>query len=184
MTFAVSFLSGALIVFGLVGAIGMMFVTAGVPRPWRAGIAGAGLVTLAVMDLVTIQRKAYCPIGWRRQTPRVLLRRHPVRTVAALWGFDTGLGVTTIRVAAITWGALLLAALGLSPLWAGVGYAVGFIGPFLLLLWRHRVGRASRATAPTDPGLESLLAQRPLLQAMSAMLLTGAGTILIGSAIA
>jgi hypothetical protein len=183
MAFAVAFFGGAVAVFALVGVIGGVLVTAEAPRQWRLCLGATGLLTLAMVDIVSMRRMSYCPLGWRRQTPRVLLRRHPQRVVAAIWGLDTGLGVTTIRVAGITWGALLVAALGLSPPWAGLGYALGFNGPFLILLWRHRVGPSSRCAKPADPGLESLLAQRPVLQRMSAILLACGGCLLIGSAI-
>ena len=99
--------------------------------------------------------------------------------VASVWGFDTGLLVTTFRVAAVSWAALFLAGLGLVPTWTGVSYGLGFTLPFLLLISRPRLGRP----APADPGLESILRKRPAIQALSALLLVASAAILIGSAI-
>lgn len=179
MAFALAFLAGAIAVFLVAGALGQMLATSELPPRWRQGLAGFGLLALAAIDLLAIRRATYCPIGWRRQTPRVLLRRHPLRVVAAVWGFDTGLAVTTFRVSALTWGALLLAVLGIAPAWAGLGYGLGFTVPFMFLLGRHRVGRCSRADVPADPGLESLLGRRALLQGASAVALTAGAGILV-----
>jgi hypothetical protein len=74
--------------------------------------------------------------------------RHRVRIAALIWGFDTGLLVTTFRVAAVSWGALLLTALGLARPWTGISYGLGFAIPFLFLVFRPRLGRASRSAAP------------------------------------
>lgn len=183
MAFVLPFLACAVAVFALVGAGGAALGAAGQTRPWRLALSGGGLLGLAAADVIAIRGSRYCPISVRRQTPRALLRRHPVRTVAALWGLDTGLVVTTFRVTAATWGALLLAGLGLCPSWAGAAYAFGFVGPFAVLLWRHPVGTAARAPGPADPGLESMLAKRKAWQRLSAGLLAGGGAILIGTAL-
>lgn len=104
--------------------------------------------------------------------------------VATLWGFDTGLVVTTIRVAAVSWGALYLAALGLSPRWTGFAYGVGFALPFLILLVRPQLGRAARAATPADPGLETMLRMRSLIQGFSAVLLIASGGVLFSRFVA
>lgn len=131
-----------------------------------------------------MMKATYCPIGWRRQTPRILTRRYHMFVVATLWGFDTGLVVTTIRVAAVSWGALYLAALGLSPRWTGFAYGVGFALPFLILLVRPQLGRAARAATPADPGLETMLRMRSLIQGFSAVLLIASGGVLFSRFVA
>jgi len=156
-------------------ALGLAFL----PMPWRLALAGGGLVALAAADVWSLSRSSYCPIGRRRQTPRALLRRHHMAAVATFWGFDTGLVVTTFRVAAVSWAALYLAVLGLSPGWAGLAYGIGFTFPFLFLLWRPRLGRAASSTAPTDPGLERMLRMRSAAQAGSAALLIASGGLLL-----
>ena len=182
--FAAAFLGGALTIFAIVNVAGAALGFTQLPFAWRVGLAGAGLLPLAAADLCAMAKSSYCPISWRRQTPRNLLRRYRMPVAASLWGFDTGLIVTTFRVAAVSWGALFLAALGLLPLWAGLGYGLAFTLPFLVLLMRPRLGRSARDAAPADPGLESMLRKRAAIQGLSAALLITSAGILIGSVIA
>lgn len=184
MAFAAAFLAGAVAIFAAAEALGAAFGAARLPLQWRIGLAGALLLPLAAVDLLAIAKSTYCPIGWRRQTLRILMRRHPMPVVASVWGFDTGLVVTTFRVAAVSWGALLLAALGLSPQWTGLGYGFGFTLPFLILASRPVLGSARRDSAPADPGLESMLGKRAAIQALSAVLLATSGAILIVASMA
>ena len=176
-----AFVTGATAVFALASLLGSALGLAAVPIHWRVGLGAAGLLTLAAVDVRASRRSTYCPLGWLRQTPKSLMYRRSVTTVAAVWGFDTGLAVTTVRVAAMTWGAILLVGLGLSAWFTGVGYGLGFALPFLVLLWTHRVERLARAPGPVDPGLRSMLAKRKAMQALSASLLTAGGAVLIGS---
>lgn len=170
--------------FALVSLLGRVGGVGDVPIDWRIGIGAVGLLALAALDLRAITKSTYCPLSWRRQTPKSLVHRRSATLVASAWGFDTGLAVTTVRVAAITWGAILLAGLGLASWSAGLGYGLGFALPFVVLLWTHRVGRVARSPAPVDPGLESMLARRRPLQALSAALLTGGAVLLIGLIVA
>jgi hypothetical protein len=172
-----SFLFAALAVFGAVERAAAMLGAGRLPLEWRAALAAAGLMALALADLRAMQRSTYCPIGWRRQTPRGLMRRHHMLVVASLWGFDTGLIVTTFRVAAVSWGALYLAALGMSPRWAGAAYGAAFVVPFTGLLVRPGLGRAAKGNAATDPGLEPMLHMRFRVQGVSAVLLTATGVL-------
>jgi hypothetical protein len=180
LVFGVAFFSGATTLFLLVYLLGRVLGVADLPVGWRAGLGAAGLLGLAAIDVAAARKSTYCPLGWRRQTPRSLMRRRSVTFVAAAWGFDTGLAVTTVRVAALTWGAILLVGLGLSAWFTGIGYGLGFAVPFLVLLWTHRAGRLAKTSGPVDPGLESLLARRKAVQALSAALLAAAGSVLVG----
>jgi hypothetical protein len=182
--FAAAFIVAAGAMFAVAGAAAATLGIAQLPMHWRVALAGAGLLSLAAADLRSLSRSTYCPIGWRRQTSRILLRRYHVLAVATLWGFDTGLVVTTLRVAAVSWGALYLAALGLAPQWTGFAYGVGFTLPFLMLLVRPRLGRAARAATPVDPGLETMLWMRSLIQGFSAALLIASGGVLFSRFIA
>jgi len=170
--FAAAFLIAALAAFGIVSFAASALGVGELPLQWRIALGGAGMVPLALADLGAMRRSTYCPIGWRRQTPRTLMRGHHMLIVATLWGLDTGLLVTTFRVAAITWAALYLAALGLSPWWVGIAYGVGFLVPFMVLLIRPQLGRAARARTSSDPGLEAMLRMRSRVQGLSALLLT------------
>ena len=151
------------------------------PLEQRIVIVALGMFPLFAADLRAIARSSYCPISWRRQTPRTLLREHRFEVAASIWGFDTGLVVTTFRVAAISWGALLFAAIGFAPRWSGVAYGLGFTLPFLLLLFRPQLGRAAQGADHADPGLESLLGKRALMQRLSAVLLIGSGVVLFAT---
>jgi hypothetical protein len=182
--FTAAFVGGAVTIFAIVTAVGAALGVTQLPFEWRVGLAGASLLPLAAVDLRAMARSTYCPLSWRRQTPRSLMRRYRMTVVASVWGFDTGLMVTTFRVAAVGWGALFLAALGLLPLWAGLGYGLAYALPFLGLLMRPRLGRSSRSAAPDDPGLESMLRKRAPIQGLSAALLITSAGILIGSVMA
>jgi hypothetical protein len=177
----VAFVASATAVFALAYLLGRALGVANLPVDWRIGFGAVGLLALAAIDLRAIRSSTYCRLGWLRQTPKSLIRRRSVMTVAAVWGLDTGLALTTVRVAAVTWGAFLLAGLGLSAWFTGIGYGLGFALPFLVLLWTHRSGRLASAPGPVDPGLETMLAKRKAMQAFSAVLLTAAGAILISS---
>jgi hypothetical protein len=179
IAFGVAFLAGAVAIFAIAFFLGFALRLSYLPVAWRHGIAATGLVALASIDVLAIRKGAYCLIGLRRQTPKSLMHRHSAVSVAATWGFDTGLAVTTIRVAAITWGALVLAFLGISGWRIGIGYGLGFVVPHTILLWTHPVGRKSTSKTPADPGLEALLSKRPVMQLGSAALLSAAGVVLI-----
>lgn len=180
VVFVGAFISAAVLIFAFASLAGVMLHTAGFPLTWKLGLTGLGLVALTLVDVLAIRKNRYCPLGLRRQTPKALMRRHSPATVAMIWGFDTGLAVTTFRVAAITWGALLMAALGLSPWWVGLGYGVGFVLPFVILLLTGTSNSRSEAQAAFGSKLEELLKKRALLQSMSAtMLLTAALLFLI-----
>jgi hypothetical protein len=107
------------------------------------------------------------------------MRRRSMFVVASVWGFDTGLAVTTIRVTAATWGALLLALLGLSGWQTGIAYGLAFAVPVTVLMWTHRLGRIADAQTPVDQGLLQLLNQRLVWQTISAALLV-AGSVMLG----
>jgi hypothetical protein len=175
-----SFVFAATAVFALVYAAGHAAGVTDLPVEWRVGLAAAGLLWLAAIDVRASRKSTYCPLSLRRQTPKSLVHRPSPTFVAAVWGFDTGLAVTTVRVAAITWGAVLLAGLGLSAWSAGLAYGLGFAVPFVVLLWTHRVGRLAWSPTPVDPGLESMLARRGAIQTISAAVLTASGGVLFG----
>jgi len=177
----IAFVSGATAIFGLVYLLSTALGVSHLPADVRVSLGAAGLLVLAAIDLRAIRKSTYCRLSWLRQTPKALMRRRSVTTVAAVWGFDTGLAVTTVRVAAITWGAFLLVGLGLSTWFTGIGYGLGFTLPFLTLLWTHRVGRLARAPGPVDPGLERMLDKRKTMQALSGAILTAGAAMLITS---
>lgn len=165
--------AGAYLLGGLVGL-------GDLPNDSRVGLGAVGLFALAAVDVRATKRSTYCPLSLRRQTPKSLVHRRSATLVAAAWGFDTGLAVTTVRVAAVTWGAVLLAGLQLSAWSVGIAYGAAFAVPFVIMLWTHRVGRLAWSRAPVDPGLESMLARRAPIQAISAGLLISSGALFAG----
>lgn len=179
--FAAAFLSGAMVIFGVAALAGAVLRGAGLPLEWRVSFAAASLVGLAFVDVLSIRKDRYCPLGWRRQTPKTLGRRYAPETVAAAWGFDTGLAVTTFRVAAITWGALVMAGLGLSMWWTGVGYGLGFSIPLLLSISMQTPDSPSDVRTSLGSRLEGMLGKRAVIQLGSAVLLFSAGAVLLVS---
>jgi len=182
--FGAAFLAGAALTFFLVFRLGVTAQVQGLPVGLRRGVAAAGLVTLALTDVWARSNRTYCPLRWHRQTPRWLRSRHSMFVVASLWGFDTGLAVTTIRVAAVTWGAILLTLLGLSGWQTGLAYGLAFTIPITVLMWTHRAGRLADAQKPVDPGLTDLLKRRPVWQTNSAAILIAGGVMLVCEALA
>jgi hypothetical protein len=178
--FVAGFLAGAVAIFFLSSLLGVTLQLQELPLILRRSVAAAGLVALAMIDLWARNRKTYCPIGLKRQTPRRLRLGHTLLAVASMWGFDTGIAITTFRVAAATWGAILLTILGLSGWQTGIAYGVAFTIPITILLWRHRAGRLAVTHEPGDLGLAELLGMRPAWQAKSAVLLIAGALVLAG----
>jgi hypothetical protein len=172
VAFAASFMTGTVVIFAAAALAGFALRTAGVPMTWRLGSAAAIFIALAVVDVRAIRRKAYCPIGRWRQTPQRMDPRVGPTISAAVWGFDTGVIVTTFRVAAITWAAFSMTALGLSPWWIGIAYGLAFVLPMLFLLITQ--------TADSE-SLHRALGTRPLLQSCSAIALIASAACLLVS---
>jgi hypothetical protein len=169
--FAAAFVGAATLVFGVASFAGAG-VRALVPTPWRAGTAAASLLALAVVDVLSVRARTYCVLGMKRQARQALIRRYSVAVVAAAWGFDTGLAVTTFRVSAVTWAAFALALLGFAPWWIGVAYGVALAVPMLVLL----------ITTMTVERLQRELGFRRLIQTASAAALAAAGAFLLVTA--
>jgi hypothetical protein len=177
--FVVAFLTGALAIFSAAGFAGEALRVDRLSFAWRAGSAAAVLVALACLDFFSVKKDRYCPLGLRRQTPRSLLYRHPAPTVAAVWGFDTGLAVTTIRVAALTWGALALAVLGVSSWWAGFGYGIGFLVPVVASILAQPPREQPTPGPSLGLRLQGQLATRGQAQLASAVLMLAAAAVLL-----
>jgi hypothetical protein len=166
------FALGALSIFMVARLLGSAVVPS-IPIRCRVPGTATGLALLAVLDLLAIRRNAYCPLTLRRQTPKALQRRHRMLATVALWGFDLGTAVSTFRVAAATWGALMLAAWGWILPWTGLFYAAGFTAPLLSLMWTGRL--PSKQPDQRSASLQAMLDRRRPAQWISAGLLaTGA----------
>jgi hypothetical protein len=129
--FALAFTASSFAVFGVAGAIGLTAAHV-VPLTAREGVACAALSAALLLDAYSLRRKTWCPVTLRRQTPKVILHQHGAQRAATAWGLDAGLVFTTYRVSSISWALLALALFGVTPWWAGLGYAAGFLVPLLL----------------------------------------------------
>ncbi len=171
--FAAAFTAGAIAVFGIASIAGAALHVDELSLQWRLGTAAAGLAVFAFVDLVAIRKRSYCPLSWRRQTPQSLRFRNGVTTTVAMWGFDTGLAVTTFRVVALTWAALLLTFLGLASWQVGFAYALAFVIPVIAIL------NGQPSTSRSSESLAALLRKRVVLQCISIMALLTTGTLLL-----
>jgi|SRR6266498_352733 hypothetical protein len=177
--FVTAFLVGAGAIFFLFFLFGVTVHVPGLPLSLRRSVAAAGLVSLALMDIWARMNRTYCPMRWRRQTPRGLRFRRSMFVVASIWGLDMGLAITTIRVTGATWGAILLTILGLSGWQTGIAYGLAFVIPNTILMWTHRLGRIAEAQKPGDAGLAELIKKRFVWQTSSAVTLIAAGVLLV-----
>lgn len=166
--FASAFIAGAVVTFGIASLLGATAL-ASLPLVVRERIAVGALIALAIFDVIAIRRKTFCALGRSRQTPKTFAFRFNTVITAAAWGFDAGLALTTFRVAAITWGALVLALLGLADWSSGLAYGVAFAAPLIVLF----LGEFTTAR------IAALVASRPLVQAGSALTLCTAALLLV-----
>jgi hypothetical protein len=145
---ALGFNLSATAIFAGVHALGEALRTDQIVEPVRYGLGATTCSILLAIDLISIvKRRQQCAIGLQRQTPKNLIFRFGSRIGPLLWGLDTGLAVTTIRMAALTWAAFALTALGLGPWWSGLAYGLGFSVPLSVAVlgpqWRAGTGPAS-----------------------------------------
>jgi hypothetical protein len=94
----------------------------------------------------------------RRQTCSTWYRERGAGTAWALWGFDLGLGFSTIRLSSLYWLTALFVAAFVSPLLAPV--VLAFYGLGLGVAFAAAVFAESRSTAPASasPGVGLLRA--------------------------
>jgi hypothetical protein len=156
--FAVAFAASSFAVFGLAGAIGLTAARV-LPVTAKDAAACAALSVALLIDAHSLWKKRWCPVTLRRQTPKDILHRLGARRAAIAWGLDTGLVFTTYRVSFLSWALLGLAVLGVTPWWAGLGYAAGFLVPLLI----------GCSLGPMMPGDDGTIAIAHLLTARSSV---------------
>jgi hypothetical protein len=176
-SFALAFISGALVTFSVASGIGLA-VKAVVPASTLVVASVLILIGLAGLDVFSLRRGSYCKFGFIRQTPQRIQYRQTIISTAIAWGFDTGLAVTTVRVTASTWAALALCTLGFASPLAGIAYGVSFALPVALLLWNPRIGAAATADTAGDPGLVRQLRFRPVAQLISTVALATCASLI------
>jgi hypothetical protein len=173
VAFAAAFTAGAIAIFGIASGVGGALRVDELSLQWRLATAAAGLAGFAFSDLVAICTRSYCPLSWRRQTPQSLRFRYGATATVTVWGFDTGLAVTTFRVVALTWAALLLTFLGLAPWQIGFAYALAFVIPVIVIL------NGQPAASRSSESLEALLRKRVVLQRVSVITLATTTALLL-----
>ena len=87
------------------------------------------MMSLTVAEVVRSGSGKPFAIGPHRQTPQSLGRR-PVGIL--LWGIDTGIPITTIRITPLPLAGILMVLLGYGKWWIGLSYVAGFIGSLML----------------------------------------------------
>lgn len=87
------------------------------------------MTSLAIAEIVRFVLGKPFSIGIHRQTPRSWGHR---LTGPLLWGIDTGISITTIRITPLSFAGILMVILGYGNKWIGLWYAAGFIGSLIL----------------------------------------------------
>src|SRR5262245_4896961 len=149
--FGLGAIAGALITGSLIGVLGAVLQSLAGERPLALLVGAAGCVLL----LVDLGRRTPT---LRRQTCSTWYRDIGARKSWALWGFDLGLGFSTIRLSSLYWLTALFVAAFVSPFLAPV--VLAFYGFGLGVAFASAVFAQSRSTAPAhaSPGVGLLRA--------------------------
>jgi hypothetical protein len=140
--FALGAVAGAAATGALIGLLGAL----GGDRVPTIAVGAAGCV-LVLADLV------FRTPTLRRQTCATWYRDRGARSVWGYWGFDLGLGFSTIRLSSLYWLMVLVVAAFVSPVLAplvlafyGLGLGVAFAAALIAQAW-------SAPSATASPGL-------------------------------
>ena len=142
LTLAAGFVPAALASFAAARFVGMATGVEDIPRVVRCCLAGLAFVVAIVVDIRAVFRGAHCSAGLSRQTRKAYLDAHGLLLGPFMWGLDTGLAFTTVRVSAATWGLFVAAILTLTPSWCGIAYGLAFSASVYLVTvipaWRSQ----------------------------------------------
>jgi hypothetical protein len=152
--FGLGAIAGALITGSLIGVLGAAAQSFAGERTLALVVGAVGCVLLLV-DLGTLGLRTPT---LRRQTCSTWYRELGAGKSWALWGFDLGLGFSTIRLSSLYWLTALIVAAFVSPLLAPV--VLAFYGLGLGVAFAAAVFAQSRSTAPAyaSPGVGLLQA--------------------------
>jgi hypothetical protein len=149
--FALGAIGGAATTGALIGLLGA-FVGGRIP------LIAVGAVGCALLLVDLLLRTPTL----RRQTCSTWYRDRGARSVWALWGYDLGLGFSTIRLSSLYWLMVLVVAAFVSPWFAplvlafyGLGLGVAFAAALVAQAW-------STPSATASPGLGLLHAAEPV----------------------
>jgi len=149
--FGVGAVAGAIVTGSLIGVLGAVAQSLAGERT-LALVVGATGCALLLVDL-----RLRTP-SLQRQTCSTWYRDRGARRAWALWGFDLGLGFSTIRLSSLYWLTALVVAAFVSPWLAPL--VLAFYGVGLTAAFAAAVVAQSRSTAPEDgsPGIGLLRA--------------------------
>lgn len=184
LSLTAGFTGVAVLTFSTAALMGAAFGLDWLPDTGRT--IGAALLcgAMCVVDIASLRAHDVCKLTLRRQTPKALGAKYGPNLGPLLWGMDTGLAATTVRVSSATWVVFALCILQLAPWWVGLTYGLGFSIPLivcaLLLPWRpsHDGGR------PGEPAwiARVLVRSRPGAQiGCIALLLTLLGVLMVSA---
>jgi hypothetical protein len=154
---------GSVAVFGLgalagAGTTGVVVGLLGAAFQSLAGDTVRAVVVGAVGCLLLLVDLALRTPTWRRQTCSTWYRERGPRFAWPVWGFDLGLGFSTIRLSSLYWLMVLFVAAFVSPWLApavlacyGLGLGVAFAGALI-------VQARSKPAPGSSPGLGLLRA--------------------------
>jgi hypothetical protein len=148
--FALCAMVGAAITGSLIGLLGGAAQALAGERTLAVGVGAAGCVLL-LADL-----RMRTPT-LRRQTCSTWYRERGAGTAWALWGFDLGLGFSTIRLSSLYWLMVLFVAAFVSPVFAPLVFAFYGLGLGVALAGAV-VAQTRIPSSATSPGLGLLRA--------------------------
>jgi hypothetical protein len=166
--FALGALAGAAITGSLIGVLGAGAQALAGERVLAVTVGAAGCVLLlADLGILGLRTPTL-----RRQTCSTWYREHGARIAWPFWGFDLGLGFSTIRLSSLYWLMVLFVAAFVSPVLAplvlafyGLGLGVTFAAAVIAQAWSAPFDAAS-------PGLGLLHAAARVRLASVAFLAT------------
>ena len=115
----------------------------------------------------------------RRQTTSTWYRERGARSAWVLWGFDLGLGFSTIRLSSLYWLMALFVAAFVSPVLAPLVFALYGLGLGVAFAAAVVAQTRKASTGAASPGLGLLQAARPVRLASDAFLGLASITIVL-----
>ncbi len=165
MLFTLGAVAGGAVTGSLVGVLGAL-VQALAGEDVLAVLVGAAGCVLLLADLGFLGLRTPT---LRRQTSSTWYRKRGPRAVWPLWGFDLGLGFSTIRLSSLYWLMVLFVAAFVSPVLAPLVFALYGLG--LGIAFAAAVVVQTRRVSPaSSPGLGLLRVARPVRLASDALL--------------
>jgi cytochrome c biogenesis protein CcdA len=163
--FTVGAVAGASITGSLVGLLGGAAQALAGERALAVAVGAAGCaLLLADLGFLGLRTPTL-----RRQTSSTWYRERGARAAWALWGFDLGLGFSTIRLSSLYWLMVLFVAAFVSPILAPLVFALYGLGLGIAFA-AAVVAQTRRVTGTAPPGLGLLRAARPVRLASDAFL--------------